>query len=69
MMSNPDSGYSAQDHYRSEKQQINQTYDNELKNKSIFSSTAFIEQKRKAALSKLENDHYPQNGYGGFTDL
>ena len=61
-----DTGATKQENYAREKNQINQNFDKEVKNKSIFTSKSSIEDDRKKALKKLDSDYYGDNRGGGF---
>ncbi len=65
MESHPDCDWNNDDYYRNERHQVNKEFDKKLQDRSIFTSKKSIEEERKKALSKVHDDYYPSNGYGG----
>lgn len=67
-MCDPDSGLTKQDYYRQAKHQVNADHDQQLKNKSWFTSKSSIESSRKQALKQVNEDYWGGRGYGGFCE-
>ncbi len=61
----PDAGLSKHDYYRLAKQRVNSKFDNQLREKSIFTSIKSIEQERAKELEKVEIEYFGRRS-GGF---
>lgn len=64
----PELGLSRNYYYHKAIKEVNDKYDNEIKNKSMFTSTSSIEKERQAALRKVENNFNDGRGGGFFME-
>lgn len=64
----PELGLSKNYYYHKAIKEVNDKYDNEIKNKSIFTTASSIEKERQAALRKVENNFNDGRGGGFFME-